>query len=76
MKLKRSIKVPALIGLAVGAILALTGCGNGDGADGNGAPYVHYTFQQQLPDGGSVLCVWVKSGYGGGLSCDWVGLHG
>lgn len=51
----------------------LVGCGTTDGAeDGSGnTPNTHYTFYQELPDGGRVLCVWAKSGYGGGPSCDW-----
>jgi hypothetical protein len=28
-------------------------------------------FTKQLPDGGSVLCVWSENGYSGGISCDW-----
>lgn len=59
--------------------LALTGCASGAGNGGSTdpelndqrTPSVHYSFVQELPDGRKVLCVWAKSGYGGGLSCDW-----
>lgn len=28
-------------------------------------------FTKVMPDGTTVECIWVKRGYGGGLSCDW-----
>lgn len=56
------------------SLMLLTGCGSplqGTDAKGNKAPQHHYAFYQDLPDGRTVLCVWAKSGYGGGVSCDW-----
>lgn len=59
--------------------LALTGCASESGNGGSTDPEInaqltpsdHYSFVQELQDGRKVLCVWAKSGYGGGLSCDW-----
>lgn len=34
-------------------------------------PYESASFVQELPDGSSVLCVWIVVSSGGGLSCDW-----
>lgn len=36
-------------------------------------PREHYSFEQELPDGTTVLCIWASAGYeeGTGLSCDW-----
>lgn len=58
---------------AVLALLLLTACGGKtEGAESgvDSEPHSHYTFWQKTPNG-QVLCVWAKSGYGGGLSCDW-----
>lgn len=58
------------------AIVLLAGCGPKEGAEiSPNNPESHYTFEQELPDGGTVLCVWAKSGSGGGLSCDWAGVQ-
>ncbi|WP_217181610.1 hypothetical protein [Streptomyces sp. AC495_CC817] len=67
-------RTKTITALAIFAIAgaALTGCGIQEGAETSRYyPESHYTFEQELPDGGTVLCVWAKSGYGGGLSCDW-----
>ena len=57
----------------------LSGCASGGGGGvedgGDNVPATHYTFYQDVPNGGQVLCVWAKSGYGGGLSCDWDGYY-
>ncbi len=56
--------------------VALTGCGIQEGQETSRYyPETHYTFEQELPDGSAVLCVWAKSGEGGGLSCDWGGVR-
>lgn len=63
-------KLLAVLGVA--GVLVLAGCGIQEGAETSEYyPTTHYTFEQELPDGTSVLCIWAKSGYGGGLSCDW-----
>jgi len=62
--------------------LALTGCAAGASSDGDSTskeesqetPYEHYTFEQKLPDGRKVLCVWAADYKAGGLSCDWESL--
>lgn len=61
--------------VATAAVLALAGCGTVQGDEKAGEPYpaTHYTFYQELPNGNKVLCVWAKSGYGAGLSCDFAG---
>ncbi|BBC53860.1 hypotheical protein [Mycobacterium phage PP] len=57
--------------IAAAALAAvLTGCGGTD-AEGNSAPGEIKPHYVNLPDNRQVLCVWEKSGYGGGLSCDW-----
>lgn len=64
------------IGLIIAtASLALAACGNTEGVESGAddAPRTHYTFWQETPNG-RVLCVWAKSGHGGGLSCDWSGV--
>lgn len=75
-------KFTAIVGIST--TLILTACGsNGQsattGSSVSSPPGTHYTFYQDLPDGGKVLCIWVStsSSYGGngGLSCDWESLH-
>lgn len=66
-------KIVTILAVCAGA-LALAGCGIQEGSESSSHyPVSHYTFVQELPDGDSVLCVWAKDGYGGGLSCDWEG---
>lgn len=62
------------LSLMVTLLFTTSACGSTDGVENGGtnAPKTHYTFYQDTPDG-RVLCVWAKSGYGGGLSCDWAG---
>lgn len=64
-------KISAIIG-AVMLLGALSACGETSGSETPGSyyPEEHYTFYQELPGGEKVLCVWAKSGYGGGPSCD------
>lgn len=67
-------KILTVIGAV--AILALSGCAASEGETvGTYAPQSHYVFQQEVESGRFVTCVWAKNGYGGGLSCDWVGYH-
>lgn len=54
--------------LALAALLS--GCASQD-ESGNAAPAKVWPHYVDLPDGRTVLCVWEKSGYGGGPSCDW-----
>lgn len=52
-------------------VLLLAGC-SGTDAEGNETPggvHPHYVEF----DGVRVMCIWEKSGYAGGLSCDWEG---
>lgn len=75
----------AVLGTAIVLSVGLVGCGGGYTESGSSveeesgpetpsheisAPGTS-VFMQQLPDGREVLCVWAKSGRGGGLSCDW-----
>lgn len=64
-----------LVAVAVaGAMLtgALVGCSSSDhDSSGNEMPDIVKPHYVQLPDHRTVLCVWEKSGYGGGPSCDW-----
>lgn len=68
-------KTSRLAALLILPVLALSACGTTDGAEDGTVrnPATSYTFWQEIPNGGKVLCVWAKSGYGGGLSCDWKG---
>lgn len=65
----------------VAAILFLTGCSQStsgsieEPTDKDETLEYHFVFKQEVEDGNSVTCVWVKDGYAGGLSCDWVGYH-
>jgi hypothetical protein len=62
---------PAAMAAAAAALaFLLTGCGGQD-SDGNERPGSVQPHTVDLPDGRSVLCVWEKQGYGGGVSCDW-----
>lgn len=65
------------LALAATAALLLAGCGGSEDALGNEAPADHYTFVQELPNGGTVLCVWANTttGHAGGISCDWEGVE-
>jgi len=79
---------PALVATAAVALsLLLGGCATSTQRSNQSAeqvaeesgeqrtPYVHYSFEEKLPDGRTVLCVWAAEGYNsGGLSCDWEGL--
>ena len=65
-----------LVLLVLPVILLLSGCGIQQGEETSDYyPETHYTFDQEMPDGNFVTCVWAKSGYGGGLSCDFAGAH-
>lgn len=65
--------------LVVMTLLAATGCASAEqvGTEKTGEYYPgdHYVFEQEVEPGNFVTCVWAKSGYGGGVSCDWVGYH-
>jgi hypothetical protein len=75
--MKRKMLSAVLVLIAATASVAACGSGGGEGSEPDTRePGTHYTFWQDLPaeaGGGRVLCVWAKSGYGGGLSCDWQG---
>lgn len=63
--------VKRLLVVAV-AVLLLSGCnGPTPNEAGELTPHTHGAFIQELPDGRAVICVWTKSGYSGGMSCDW-----
>lgn len=63
--------------LAVLALLALggatlTGClPTNEGHDPTSSSSVLYEYRQPLGDGRTVTCLALRSGYAGGLSCDW-----
>lgn len=63
-----------LVALGVSAIL-LAGCaGDSTDQDGNRAPLKIQPHLVTLPDGQVVQCIWERSGYAGGLSCNWNGI--
>ena len=53
---------------AIAAMLTLTACG---AEDWDGTHENHLTPRVITVDGRDVTCVIYKSGYGGGVSCDW-----
>ncbi|GAA4762483.1 hypothetical protein [Microbacterium gilvum] len=63
----------AAAAVGVLATVALAGCATGSASPETNErrPEQVQAFEVKLDDGRSVLCVWAKSGYGGGLSCDW-----
>ena len=70
--MNRKTKIWAGVTVAL-AMTALVGCASGEASpttNGNRPEQVQ-AFDVNLEDGRTVLCVWAKSGYGGGLSCDW-----
>ena len=56
---------------ALAIVLAIILAGCGIQAAGSSAPDQHFVFEQELPDGQTVLCVWASWGTAGGPSCDW-----
>jgi uncharacterized lipoprotein NlpE involved in copper resistance len=54
----------------IAGLLMLSGCSNEDGTGGFAGRYEN-TFYVDTVDGRSIPCVYVKQGYGAGLSCDW-----
>lgn len=64
----RSIARAALAALAVAT---LAGCTMTDAESVDATPRARAAWVQPLPDGGEVVCVFAKSGYAGGLTCDW-----
>jgi hypothetical protein len=62
----------ARVVFVVALVLGLVGCSANDADDGS-AGRISWV---QLPDGREVLCVAWKSGYAGGLSCDWDNARG
>ena len=61
---------------ALAAMLTLTACmpsGPATEKTNDARPEVVTPFEVNLEDGRIVLCVFAKSSYGGGLSCDWAG---
>ncbi|MGW6658869.1 hypothetical protein [Rhodococcus sp. NPDC055024] len=65
------MNAPKLLAVAaIGCALILTGCAGTD-SEGNETPHSVSSHYVDLVDGRKVLCVWEKSGYAGGPSCDW-----
>lgn len=74
--LKGEIMKKHLALLILPVAFLLSGCSIQEGEEiSEHYPDSHYTFEQEMPDGTFVTCVWAKSGYGGGLSCDFEGAH-
>ena len=68
---------PAMGVLSVLAAVTAAGCSYQDG-DGQTKTIFDRSIKPHyvpLPNGGQVLCIWEKDGYGGGLSCDWQGVQ-
>ncbi|AIY01197.1 hypothetical protein ART_1598 [Arthrobacter sp. PAMC 25486] len=59
--------------LAIIAVLALTGCDVGKPDETTGAKTNIEERHVTLNDGREITCLRYKSGYAGGLSCDWAG---
>lgn len=61
--------------LTVAAVLAVTGCGDSDPANGpanpDPSPGGYFRTVTVNVDGRQVPCVTWKQGYAGGISCDW-----
>ena len=70
----RRTRIWAAITIAI-AMTTLVGCGAASAAaDGYWEPQVRSVFEQPLPDGRTVLCVYAgQNKSSGGLSCDWDG---
>lgn len=65
------MKKKLLVVIALAAML-LTGCSSDAITEtGTGTGGSLKTYNVDLPDGGTVLCVIFAAGYKGGLSCDW-----
>ncbi|AVP71246.1 hypothetical protein [Prescottella equi] len=80
--MQRVKRAAAVLAVAAAAALTLTSCGASEesfksgneraaGNKFNGKPSAIYPHNVNLPDGRTVLCVWEKGAYSGGLSCDW-----
>ena len=62
--------------LAIPVVFLLSGCGLQQGEETSEYyPSTHFTFDQEMPDGSFVTCIWAGGGYAGGLSCDFAGVH-
>jgi hypothetical protein len=79
MKRRKTLVAAALLGLS----LSLVGCATpatqdaqkAEAAQEQQTPNAHYSFEEKLPDGRTVLCIWASESYNsGGLSCDWESL--
>ncbi len=58
--------------LAALAVITLAGCaGTSDAESVDAKPQRRAAWVQPLPDGGEVVCIFAKSGYAGGVTCDW-----
>jgi outer membrane lipoprotein SlyB len=59
--------------VTLAALIAATlaGCTTSDAESVDATPRHRAAWVQPLPGGGEVLCVFAKSGYAGGLTCDW-----
>lgn len=74
-------KTFAVIAISLVAVFTLAGCSGPENDEPkppaqptleNYAPDT-IAFEQELPDGRTVLCVWADGFKKGGLSCDWDG---
>jgi hypothetical protein len=54
-------------------LAVLAGCASTttDTESVDATPHRRAAWVQPLPDGREVVCVFAKSGYAGGLTCDW-----
>lgn len=58
--------------LAALTLATLAGCANTTDAESvDATPRIRAAWVQPLPDGREVTCIFAKSGYAGGLTCDW-----
>jgi len=64
--MKRFVGLVAILA----GLLMLSGCSSEDGTGGF-AGRGQVSFYIDTVDGRSIPCVFVKQGYGAGLSCDW-----
>lgn len=68
---RTALVIPFLILVVASLLVACGGPPNGGNEYDRGAGFKEFTVP--LQDGREITCLWRKSGYGGGLSCDWTG---
>ena len=75
-KIANRIRVALLVPFIAVMALGLSACGIQQGEETSEYyPKSHYVFEQEMPDGSFVTCIWAKTGYAGGLSCDFSGRY-